>query len=146
MLKRLELFREGANKSFQVITWFGGQTPFNRPEDLLEIQDMNFDGYRDLGIQYSRGGSAGQRYYTFWLYDPRKRGFFLIEELKSLCDPVRDVTKHRLTSTCKEGPDYYVTETYTFKNGRLVAAELKETDLSGRELRGTRAGGDGGDE
>lgn len=41
----------------------------------LRLLDVNFDGYRDIGLQAWRDGDSGSWYEYFWLFDPETRRF-----------------------------------------------------------------------
>lgn len=41
----------------------------------LRLLDVNFDGYRDIGLQAWRDGDSGSWYEYFWLFDPERSSF-----------------------------------------------------------------------
>jgi hypothetical protein len=92
----------------------------------LEKQDINFDGYTDIGVRQHGGAKWGKLFW--WLYDPQTELYYrnrLTEELSKLTFARfrADPETHKITIK-----KYYGTEAteYTY---RIVEGELRQADL-----------------
>lgn len=91
-ITEIEIYREGQKKLLQRFPVNTG-APCKNMEFLLK-QDMNFDGYKDIGIPVSRDRRGNVRI-LFFLYEPETERFVYSEELSGLVSPFID-NKQRL--------------------------------------------------
>ena len=81
--------------------------------------DINFDGYTDFMLRYSR--SAYNTYYFCWLWDMNAHTFVYFLPLSSIPSPAFDVQRKRVLSSDRQGPTRLLTTEYEWQNGELVA-------------------------
>lgn len=90
------------------------------------IEDMNFDGYKDIRLMNWLGGRR-QQIFTCWLFDPAKNKFVEDTSLSKLADTEFDpVTKtvfaNMRTGCCAD----HLSELFTWENGKLVLQRSEE--------------------
>jgi hypothetical protein len=120
--------REGSNKILQRL-----QLPkSNEAVDLIfnpravETKDMNFDGYKDILIEYN-DGSAGGQYYV-WLYNPTTKKFVFNGDFSDLREPTPDSTQRTITSYIANGASGGSIYTYCIKKNKLILLRSEETE------------------
>ena len=94
----------------------------------LTLEDVNFDGYLDIGLQASV--TAYNLPYYYWTYNPDTGGFDFAFWL--LGPMTVDAANQQLVCETHAGPTYY-TESYRYApSGQLYLARRDTTDLSDR--------------
>lgn len=83
--------------------------------------DINFDGVPDLLI-YMGLQAWGQvaSFYDAYVWNVEKACFDYVEIFNSIGEPMIDHENHCITSTGRDGPDHFTTQTYEWKDGQLV--------------------------
>src|SRR5699024_9367948 len=101
----------------QILTHIG--TPTDALDDVVQVQDCNFDGYPDFWI-FAHDGGAGPNYGDdFYLYHPESGKFEYNEQLSNLTQVAVDTKMKTITSEFRDGCCHHGGEAYTFKNGQL---------------------------
>lgn len=97
------------------------------------LEDMNFDGYRDIRILMDYPcGNMGCQFY-FLLFDPKTRKFVFNESLSALLDPEVNKNKRTITSFSNGGSGEYFYQTFQFNSNKLVLImEENQTWSEGR--------------
>lgn len=82
-IERIDVYAEGQPELIQT---FSGFTTYPLAERVFEAQDINFDGYLDIGTLawYGTGGFAG---FQHWIFNPSERNFILDEQFVTLTNP-----------------------------------------------------------
>jgi len=89
----------------------------------FELIDMNFDGFKDILLQYGCGATGNGQSYT-WLYDPKTGRFKYNNALSQITTATAHPDTKTITSLWVGGAAVYDEETYTFQNGKLT--KIKE--------------------
>lgn len=126
-IDRIEVQRNGSPKVIQTIEEVEVQSP---PPDFehLQVEDVNFDGFKDLKI-FGWAGATGNVGYSYWLFNKKKGVFVFHEKLSDLCDPQPEPKTKEVVSYCKGGMvgQEYTEQTFKWsKKGNLVLV-LEET-------------------
>ena len=95
----------------------------NKPDGdgWINERDINFDGVPDLLI-YLGLQSWGQvaTFYDAYVWNVEKACFDHVDIFDSIGEPLIDEENHCITSTGRDGPDHFTTQTYEWKDGELV--------------------------
>jgi len=111
-VRAIEIRRGGDPEPIQRLEGF--QTEIRLDESGFVIEDMNFDGWRD--IRLARGSHGEERTYLCWLYDPETGQYARSEALEQLTEPEFDAQ----TKTIHAGGSHGKRQTYSWRNGRLT--------------------------
>ena len=120
-IDRIEVHREGDQKVIQTIEDAELQTPPPGFEHL-QVEDINFDGYKDLKI-FGWAGATGNVGYSYWLFQKKTGRFVFHEKLSDLCDPEPNQKTKEIISYCKGGMvgQEYTEQTFKWsKKGKLI--------------------------
>jgi len=102
-------------------------TDCRSPDGGLTLEDVNFDGYLDIGLQASV--TAYNLPYYYWTYDPSAGGFDFAFWL--LGPMTADAANRQLICENHDGPTYY-TEYYVYDpSGQLYLARRDTRELGG---------------
>lgn len=80
--------------------------------------DINFDGYTDFMLLYTRSGFNS--YYFCWLWDMAAHRFRYYLPLSSIPSPTFDAQRQRVISSDRRGATQLLTTDYIWQNGDLV--------------------------
>lgn len=113
----------------------GGEPPTEDNHDYFTfIEDMNFDGYPDIGILFSQG--LRNIYYDCWLWQPDAKKFVKYEDMSDMANlgfipGVKKVYSYTHVSAAFNGKTEYVWE-----NGRLAAVsqDIQEYSDDGKTI------------
>lgn len=83
-------------------------------DDVVRVEDCNFDGYPDIMIYGHNGGAGPNDGYNFYLYDPRTGEFRFHEALSDLTQVEVDTENKTITSAWRDGAGHHGGEQYTF--------------------------------
>ena len=97
-----------------------GATPDNSINNVVQVQDCNFDGYPDIWINFQNGGAGPNYTRNFYLYNPHNRQFEYSEELSDLPQVEVDSRAKRITSNWRDGAAHHGGEQYTFTHDTLT--------------------------
>jgi outer membrane protein assembly factor BamE (lipoprotein component of BamABCDE complex) len=90
-----------------------------RADELLEIEDMNFDGIEDFGIaEFLPAGPNIPHYY--WLYDSRQHRFVKNEELDKITSAEFRPETKTIYTWWRDGAATYGWSHYAWENDKLV--------------------------
>ena len=91
------------------------ETPDN--EKLgIEIEDMNFDGYKDIRIQQALPAGPNISYY-YWLWDKETGKYIRNEELEEITSPEFDNANETIKSTVRDNAIAYSEMIYKYIDG-----------------------------
>lgn len=91
----------------------------------IEFADFNFDGYKDINLLSSCGGT-GNCWYYFWLYEKKNGLFVYNEQLSELCLPGADAEKKEITAMQNSGNQNYLYEFFKwYGNNLILVREVK---------------------
>jgi hypothetical protein len=106
-----------------------GEPPV-RGGNFFGAQDMNFDGYKDIGL-ISWWGATGNTGYTYWLFDPSKNIFVENSDLSSLSNPTPELQTKTIATHSVGGMAgcIYNNGTYKFDvKGKLILIRSEKQD------------------
>lgn len=99
--------------------------PTSTSEDFgLTIEDMNFDGYKDLRIIMYIPASPNISYYM-WVWNPKANQFQEDNDLEQIFSPRFDHDKKLIYSATKASGNHYI-YTYQYINGKLTCVKYNE--------------------
>ncbi|MBB6498320.1 XAC2610-related protein [Pedobacter cryoconitis] len=88
--------------------------------EVIQVQDCNFDGYPDISLLMQTGGAGPNDTHNFYLYNPQTGDFEYNDELSQF-PQIHIDTKNKLISTgWRNGAANHGGETYTYINKQLV--------------------------
>ena len=123
-IKKIEIIIKGEKSPFQLI-YTTSESPYKGAK-YFEAIDMNFDGYKDIKL-LDWWGVTGNKGYRCWLYNPKKKKFYINKELGELCSPRFDCKKKKIYtwSTGGHAGMIHAASTWTFLGGKLICLEFE---------------------
>lgn len=103
----------------QEIQVIGALGTWSKPNEVVRIIDANFDGHPDIEIPFADGGAGPNFVNQYYLYDQKSKRFTLHEQLSNLIQPSIH-PNGTVTSSARGGCCQHNSETYKFRNGKLV--------------------------
>jgi len=144
-VKAIEVRRGAETAPVQTIDGLDTETPVPAAAPVLEVLDMNFDGYQDIRLVELRPAGPNVPYLN-WLFDAASGRFQASAALDALASPTFDAATREVRSEWRDGPTRYGTDSYTFRDGALVALsrQLKTYSAPGRYTAQVLRPADGG--
>jgi len=107
VIKAIEIYRDNKSEPFQtlVVSEHEANTP------VLEIEDINFDGYKDIRLVAFRPAGPNIPYF-YWLFEPKTARFFYSEAFSVITSPEVDVEKQLIKSFWRDGAARHGTSHY----------------------------------
>ena len=100
---------------------------YNGTPVQLTARDVNFDGYTDFYLLYSRGNLNS--YYFFWIWNMEKRTFEYFLPLSSIPSPEIDGYTRRIISSDQTALDTVIITNYVWAEGQIVPVSHEEKTL-----------------
>lgn len=128
----IDIRKSNESQPFQTIQGLDTETPVREDYVGFEIEDMNFDGYRDIRIVELL--PAGPNIpYLYWLFEPKAGSFVQNKELEEITSPEFESDKKRIKSSWRDSAVRYGTDYYQFTGGKplLVRQEIEEYSNEG---------------
>ena len=96
-----------------------------RCEDVVALEDANFDGYPDLVVQAQPNALQAlvNYFFAFYLFHPERQRFEVHDGLSALTDPEVDPVKREIRAGYRNGAAEHGSERYHFAGGRLILIE-----------------------
>ena len=116
----LRVTRKGDDRAEQSLlndTLMPADPAYSITEALL-IEDINFDGYKDIRLLDSRG--SGGRHYFVWLFDARADSFVYSSDMSGLWSLHPDPGTKTIQSSYREGEKFSLWQTYGFRGAGLL--------------------------
>lgn len=110
----------------------------------IEIEDMNFDGYKDIRIQQALPAGPNIPYY-YWLWDKASTKYIRNQELEEITSPEFNSANKTIISSVRENAFTYYDRTYKYNDGiptlmleieRVGDGDKKAWNITVRELNG----------
>lgn len=122
-------------KNKQYLTGFLSEV--SEDTDVLNFEDLNFDGYLDILVVEMTG--AKNTPYLYWVYDPGTARFVRHEELGAN-DPVVDLQHQQVISEWVGGAALHGTDKYVWSapDKKFFVIESTEVDLSTDKTKVTK--------
>lgn len=89
------------------------------PHGEIYLEDINFDGYKDLRVQSMIPAGANAPF-LYWLYDKQQGKFVRHPELDMIVSPEVDFERQELLSHERLSAAEYLTMVYQWKKGQLT--------------------------
>jgi hypothetical protein len=112
-----------------------------REVDLVQVFDVNFDGYPDLRLLNHSGGASGQSVHATYLYNPSMGKFKYHHEFSKLSGMKIDKDLKLITSNSTSGGCFYSKGYYSITGNKLILSKIEWTEIDRR--RDKEAGGFG---
>lgn len=96
------------------------------PQDITKFlidQDVNFDGYIDVGVFTMTGYAGVNNYYEFYIYNPETGSYELNSTLPTISNPSVDIAHRTVISSYRSGPVWY-SQSYVFNKPDYKALDL----------------------
>jgi len=138
VIDRIEASREdkpGRTQVLRGLDEFWEISPFTPPVELgsriytnglFRVDDVNFDGYLDVGI-LAGSGATGNASWKYWLYSPPTGRFETQDDLVFL-SPAFDVKTKTIRTGGKCGARCFYGQDYKWSKGQLVLSDEKVYD------------------
>jgi hypothetical protein len=132
-IKSFSIIRQSDNKLIQTI-----EAPDNSffrdlaKDQLFIIEDVNFDGFNDLGIIQFIPAAPNIPYY-YWTYNSNTKQFQRDTTLEEITSPEFHHDKKIITSFWRANCCDHGTSTYKYINGKLVLIEEEEVALAPKD-------------
>lgn len=88
------------------------------PNGEIYLEDLNFDGYKDLRLQAMIPAGANAPY-LYWLYDANQGKFIRNEDLEQVISPEIDLQQKRLISHERISAAEHLSIVYAWQDGKL---------------------------
>lgn len=126
-IEAIELRHAGGEEPVQILEVEAAELPASTLERLVLIEDMNFDGYKDLRLPELLPSGPNVPY-LHWLFDPETGRFERAPWLDELSGAVFDAETGRIRTQWRDGATSYGTEIYEMVDDRpvLVRREVRE--------------------
>lgn len=85
----------------------------------LEIEDMNFDGYKDIRIQQAMPAGPNIPYY-YWLWDQVSAKYIRNQGLEEITSPEFDLANETIRASVRDNAFTYYDRTYKYNDGILT--------------------------
>jgi len=124
-VNKIEIFKEAEKEEkLQELVFSDTSTPDGNQLGIV-IEDMNFDGYKDIRIQQFLPATANVPYY-YWLWDKQVSKFIRNNELEKITSPVFDYESKSIKSNVKENPAKYYDYVFKYIEGKPTL--IRETE------------------
>jgi hypothetical protein len=117
----------GQAETLQILDDFVAYPVLDDGWDAFVIEDLNFDGYRDLRLMADRPAGPNIPYF-YWLFDPQTTRFERNQALEQITAPEVDAANRQIISNWRSGAATFGTDTWQWENGVpiLVRQEVVE--------------------
>lgn len=123
---RLILFDSYSAKRFELYAFSYLPNYEDAPAQIIG-EDVNFDGYTDFYLLYSKGNL--NTYYCFWIWNMEERTYEYYLPLSSVPSPVFNAGTKRIISSDQISIDTIITTEYIWNNGEIVPVANSETKI-----------------
>lgn len=89
------------------------KTPLPLEPSILQLTDIDFDGFLDLGLKTDHG--AQNLFWRYWRFDPGGNRFEEVPALAHVSNPTFDRHTHLIQSHFKDGFAYWESETFEWQ-------------------------------
>lgn len=94
---------------------------------LINVVDVNFDGYPDLEIYSHDGGAGPNNGYNYYIYNPARQRFIYNSTLSDLTQTSINTKSKSISAAWRNGAGNHGFEKYKWIKGRLTLVEYYET-------------------
>lgn len=103
-------------------------------EELLESDDMNFDGYPDMRLLYRK--TSLNTYYLCWMWDMQRKNYVYYEPLANIPSPTFDKESGKVLSLNRATSMSGTLTTYTWQDGDIFPVSNKMVSTEGELVTG----------
>jgi len=122
---KIEIYKDAKkNEKLQELVFSDTSTPDGTQLGIV-IEDMNFDGYKDIRIQQFLPATGNVPYY-YWLWDKEESKYIKNTELEKITSPVIDAKGKSIKSNFKENAATYYDYEYKYISSKLTL--IRETE------------------
>ena len=125
--KEFEIRDKSTGKVIQKIITFWMNT-ISKSDDMIQIVDMNFDGYLDFRLLIDRG-VTGNDWYASYLYDPKTHKFILNKHLTGQSGLTFDAKNKQVVTYTRCGGCLEFMKYYKYQNGHYIFTKIEWTDM-----------------
>lgn len=123
---RLFLFDSYGAERFELYAFSYLPNYEDSPIELIG-EDVNFDGYTDFYLLYSKGNL--NTYYCFWIWDMEKRTYEYYLPLSNVPSPAFNEETKRIISSDQISYNTIISTEYVWTNGEIIPVEVSEKQL-----------------
>jgi LysM repeat protein len=129
-IKMIEIQKAKQSQPFQLITTdakptITPATAETKVDIAFHVEDLNFDGYRDLRLMVEPV-DTNQAKYAYWLYDPRRGRFVANEALSAISSPEVEVENQQIKSFWRDSASHYGMDIYQWLKEQPVLVQQEE--------------------
>lgn len=118
-VRAIRTWQLGRPETLQTLDGFVAYPVLDDGWDAFIIEDLNFDGYRDLRLMADM--PAGPNIpYVYWLFDPQAQRFARNQALEQITAPEIDAANQQIISNWRNGAATFGTDTWRWENGALA--------------------------
>lgn len=122
---KIEIYNEAKNEEkLQELVFKNTSTPDGTQLGIV-IEDMNFDGYKDIRIQQFLPASPNVPYY-YWLWDKESSKFIKNNDLEKITSPIFDSESKSIKSNVRAEVSTYYNYEYKYIDNKLTL--IRETE------------------
>lgn len=127
------IIKNSTNEMIQQLDFDFTETPDG--EKLgIEIEDMNFDGYKDIRIQQALPAAPNIPYY-YWLWDKKAAKYVRSTELEEITSPEFDSASKTIKSSSRDNAFTYYERIYKYIDGiPTLTREIKKVADSSKNV------------
>ena len=100
------------------------------PNQILNVDDYNFDGSPDISLPTSDGGIGPNNINAFFIFDPKEHKYNLNKFLSELSQPVLNKKEKYIESSFRDGCCSRYTERYKVQGNNFVKIYTKTENLT----------------
>ncbi len=95
VVRKIEVRRKGDSELLQVLDARMDERPVETQSDFFNVEDINFDGYKDIKLQIM-WGATGNRIFDFYLFNPKTGKFIFSPSFSALLNPIPNPKRKEL--------------------------------------------------
>lgn len=130
----LKIIDAKTGKTIQSFYNLESELAFDKPDDAINLIDINFDGYQDISLFRMSGGAGPNSTQNIWIYSPKTGKFIYDEKLSGFTQLFIDKKKKTINTAFRDGCCDHSSETYKYIKGRLTLIASWREYLDGNIL------------
>jgi hypothetical protein len=129
-VQKIDILDNQSKKIVQTISLKDTDFIFIEPNQILSVDDYNFDGNPDISVPTSDGGIGPNNMNAFFVFTPKEQKYNLNEFLSKLPQPVLNKKDKYIESSFRDGCCSSNTERYKIQGNNFVKIYTKTENLT----------------